>query len=103
MTERIDRIYYFDYTKDIGHYDSIRNFSSEEMSYIGLALSTPKIHVNSSPHSFYISIEGSSRIRIYVAGDSSPSAEEFQGGRNPSVFGADAKRGVSFSSSRIHT
>jgi hypothetical protein len=66
MTERIDRIYYFDYTKDIGHYDSIRNFSSEEMSYIGLALSTPKIYVNSSPHSFNISIEGSSRIREYA-------------------------------------
>ena len=32
---------------------------------------------------------------IYVAGDPSPSAEEFQGGRNPSVFGTDAKRGMS--------
>ena len=32
---------------------------------------------------------------VYVAGDPSPSAEEFSGGRNPSVFGADVKRGIS--------
>lgn len=66
MTTRIDCIYYFNYTKDIGHYDSIRNFSAEEMSYVGLALSTPKVHVNASPHSFNISIEDSSRIREYT-------------------------------------
>jgi len=51
-TARIDRIYYFDYTKDIGHYDSIINFSSEKMFYIGWALSTPKVRVNASPNSF---------------------------------------------------
>ena len=63
---RIDSIYYFDYTNDIGHYDSIRDFSSEEMSYIGLALSTPKVRVNATPNSFDISREGSIRIREYV-------------------------------------
>lgn len=66
MTARIDSIYYFDYTKDIGHYDSIRDFSSEEMSYIGLALSTPKVRVNATPNSFDISRDGSSRIREYA-------------------------------------
>ena len=63
---RIDSIYYFDYTKDIGHYDSIRDFSSEEMSYIGLALSTPKVRVNATPNSFDISRDGSIRIREYA-------------------------------------
>ncbi len=66
MTARIDSIYYFDYTKDIGHYDSIRDFSSEEMSYIGLALSTPKVRVNATPNSFDISRDGSCRIREYA-------------------------------------
>lgn len=66
MTARIDSIYYFDYTKDIGHYDSIRDFSSEEMSYIGLALSTPKVRVNATPNSFDISCDGSVRIREYA-------------------------------------
>ena len=32
---------------------------------------------------------------VYVAGDPSPSAEEFEGGRNPSVFGACAAKGYS--------
>lgn len=32
---------------------------------------------------------------VYVAGDPSPSADEFSGGRNPSVFGSDEKRGLS--------
>lgn len=32
---------------------------------------------------------------VYVAGDPSPSAEEFAGGRNPSVFAARSGRGVS--------
>ena len=66
MTARIDSIYYYDYTKDIGRYDSIRNFSSEKMLYTVLALSTPKIHVDSSPNSFTISPEGSNRIREFA-------------------------------------
>ena len=32
---------------------------------------------------------------VYVAGDPSPSAEEFEGGRNPSVFGVCGKKGFS--------
>ena len=32
---------------------------------------------------------------VYVAGDPSPSAEEFEGGRNPSVFGVCGERGFS--------
>ena len=56
----------FDYTKEIGHYDSIRDFASEEMTYIGLALSTPKVRVNSTPHSFDIPSVGSTRIREYA-------------------------------------
>ena len=66
MTTRIDRIYCFDYTKDIGHYDSIRDFASEEMTYIGLALSTPKVHVHASPVEFKISSVGSNSIREYT-------------------------------------
>lgn len=66
MGTRIDRIYCFDYTKDIGHYDSIRDFASEEMTYIGLALSTPKIHVHASPVEFKISSVGSNSIREYT-------------------------------------
>ena len=30
---------------------------------------------------------------VYIAGDASPGAEEFEGGRNPSVYAADEKRG----------
>ena len=33
--------------------------------------------------------------RVYVAGDPSPGAEEFEGGRNPSVFGVCAAKGFS--------
>ena len=66
MTARIDSIYYFDYTKEIGHYDSIRDFASVEMTYIGLALSTPKIRVNTVPNSFDISSDGSTRVREYA-------------------------------------
>lgn len=66
MVERIDSIYYFDYTKAIGHYDSIRDFASLEMRYIGLALSTPKIHVNATPDSFSIQSNGSAQIREYT-------------------------------------
>ena len=55
MSQRIDSIYCFDYTREIGHYDSIRDFGSIEMTYIALALSTPKIHVNATPNSFAIS------------------------------------------------
>lgn len=66
MAARIDSIYCFDYTKEIGHYDSIRDFASEEMTYIGLALSTPKVRVNSTPYSFDISSVGSNHIREYA-------------------------------------
>jgi hypothetical protein len=66
VTTRIDRIYCFDYTRDIGHYDSIRDFASEEMTYIGLALSTPKIHVHASPVEFKIPSIGSNSIREYT-------------------------------------
>ena len=66
MGTRIDSIYCFDYTKDIGHYDSIRDFASEEMTYIGLALSTPKIHVYARPVEFKIPSVGSNSIREYT-------------------------------------
>ena len=49
MSSRIDSIYYFDYTENIGSYDSIRNFTSLEMEYIATAISTEKIRVNASP------------------------------------------------------
>ena len=66
MAQRIDSIYCFDYTHKIGHYDSIRDFGSVEMRYIGVALSTPQIHVDATPNSFNISSSGSSAIREYA-------------------------------------
>lgn len=62
----IDSIYYFNYTKEIGFYDSIRNFRSEKMTYIGLALSTPKVRVNALPTKYTIDETGSNKIREYV-------------------------------------
>ena len=67
MATQIDSIYCFDYTKEIGHCDSIRNFSSPKMVYIGLALSTPRVRVDASPYSFSIPGDGSDRLRQYVA------------------------------------
>lgn len=66
MTSRIDSIYYFNYTKQIGYCDSIRDFSSVEMTYIGLAISTPEIRVNSSPNKFVVSEDGSNNVRKYT-------------------------------------
>lgn len=63
MTARIDSIYYFDYTKEIGFFDSIRNFTALEMSYIGMAISTEKIRVNSTPTSYKICTDGTNQIR----------------------------------------
>lgn len=63
---RIERVFYVDYTKDIGHYDSIQKFGMEEMTYVGLALSTPKIRVNATPFTYKINQQGSNKIREYV-------------------------------------
>lgn len=62
----IDRIYYFDYTKEVGFYDSIRNFRSVKMTYVGLALSTPQVKVNASPTEHKIDERTSSKIREFV-------------------------------------
>ena len=66
MYGRIDNICCYDYTQEIGHCDSIWDFGSIEMTYIGLSLSTPKIHVNATPDSFSIPSIGSSAIREYA-------------------------------------
>lgn len=66
MTTRIDSIYCFDYTRKIGHYDSIRNFAAEKMTYIGLALSTPQNHVDANPITFDVPSIGSNHIREYT-------------------------------------
>ena len=65
--EHIESIYYFDYTKDIGHYDSLRNLQSKEIQYIGLALSTPKVRINATPTKYLVNDAGSEQIREYVA------------------------------------
>lgn len=62
----IDSIYYFDYTKEIGFYDSIRDFRLEEMTYIGLALSTPKIRINATPTKYTIEETVSNKIREHT-------------------------------------
>lgn len=63
---QIESIYYFNYSNDIGFYQSIRNFRAEKMSYIEMALSTPKARVNSSPAIFEIGIAPSNKIREFV-------------------------------------
>ena len=67
MESRIESIYYFNYTKDIGYYDSFRNFQAVEIKYLGMALSTPKIRVNASPTEYIISSSGSNIIKSHVA------------------------------------
>lgn len=66
MSKRIDRIYYFDYTQKIGFYDSISDFTSVEMQYISMAVSTEKIRVNSTPTQFTIDVDLSTQIREYA-------------------------------------
>lgn len=62
----IDSIYYFRFTQKLNYYDSIRDFRSEEMTFINLALSTPEFKVNSTPTEFAINEYGSNIIREYV-------------------------------------
>ena len=66
MSARIDSVYYFDYTREIGFYDSIRNFTAVEMEYIGMAISTERVRVNSTPTINRIDQTGSEMIREYV-------------------------------------
>lgn len=63
---KIESIYYFNYTKKIGFYESIRDFRNEEMEYISIALSTPEIRVNTTPERFKISSTVSHDIRELV-------------------------------------
>lgn len=67
MEKSIDKIYYFDYSKDIGFYDSFRNFQSREIEYMGLALSTQKIQVNAPPIRYTINQKGTAMIKGFVA------------------------------------
>lgn len=67
MEKNIDKIYYFDYSKDIGFYDSFRQFQSREIEYIGLALSTPKIRIHASPIRYTINQKGTAMIQGFVA------------------------------------
>lgn len=60
---RIDSIYCFDYTNNVGHYDSLRDFATLEMTYIGLAISTPQVHVDATPTTITIDRIKSSQIR----------------------------------------
>ncbi|MBQ4617260.1 MAG: hypothetical protein IJB27_02665 [Clostridia bacterium] len=66
MTEQIDSIYCFDYTKVIGHYDSLRDFASEKMKYVSLALSTATLHVDSTPVTFDIPSMESKILKGYA-------------------------------------
>ena len=63
---KIESVYYFDYTNNIGFYQSIRDFRSEEMTYISFAFSTPKIHVNATPDQFKIGANPSNKVREFV-------------------------------------
>lgn len=66
MSTRIESVYYFNYTKEIGFYDSVRDFTHLEMEYIGMAVSTEKVHVNSTPTRFKVDEKGTDNIREYV-------------------------------------
>lgn len=63
---KIESVYYFDYTNSIGFYQSIRDFRSEEMTYISFAFSTPKVHVNATPDEFKIGVNPSNKVREFV-------------------------------------
>ena len=63
---RIVSVYYFDYSKEIGHYDSLRDVNTSNIEYIGLAISTPHIRVNASPTRYYIKAESRDTIRDYI-------------------------------------
>lgn len=64
--KQIASFYYFDYTKDIGGYESFRNFCLDKMVYLSMALSTSKIRVNASPVQYKISFEKSEDIRSVI-------------------------------------
>lgn len=66
MILKIDSIYYFDYTGQVGYYQSVRDFRSEEMTYMSLALSTPKISVNATPTIFKIGKTSSEKVREFI-------------------------------------
>ena len=63
---KIESVYYFNYSGDVGYYKSIRDFRAEEMTYFELALSTPKIRVNAEPIKFKLNVEVSAKIREIV-------------------------------------
>lgn len=60
---RISEICCFDYTKEIGFCEEIASFGKEEMTYFAMAISTPKIHVNTTPTQFSIPVAVSRKIR----------------------------------------
>ena len=64
---KLESIYYFNYTKEIGFYDSLRKIQSNEIKYIGLALSTPKVRVNATPSIYFVTQNGSDEIRAFVS------------------------------------
>lgn len=66
MSERIIRIDYYDYTHKIGRVESLRDFASLQITYFGLAISTPEVHVNVSPNEFKISSDKSNALREYA-------------------------------------
>lgn len=63
---RIESIYCFNYTASNGYYDSIREFGQEEMTYMGLAFSTPKMSIQASPTEYKITKKISQEIREYA-------------------------------------
>lgn len=66
MAKQIESVYYFNYTRKIGWYDSFQNFDAYELLYVGLALSTPEIRVDASPTKYKITNTRSSEIKEYV-------------------------------------
>jgi len=63
---KIEAVCFFDYSSNVGYYQSVRDFRTEEMTYIELALSTSEIKVNAEPIKFKLNAEDSAQIREFI-------------------------------------
>ena len=66
MSGRIDCVDYYDYTHNIGRFESLREFALLKMTYYGMAMSTPEVNVNATPNEFKIDEGNTNKIREYA-------------------------------------
>ena len=65
--EKIDAVYCFNNTTDMGYYDSYRNFCKKNMVYFTVVYGSEKVRVNSTPEKILVSANNSERIRALAA------------------------------------